>query len=268
MADTTIMRFMDEKHITQLETRLEQFIEGAFTSLFHKRISSHDIAVKLARSMEGGLLASDTGNPRPIAPDRYAIHVPVEAYDRLSHLWANLADVLKKQMVELATISGYRLAYLPTILLIADGQLHGSDVRVSARHSQAAESNTQAMQPMNFKPGSSTPKNPQFIINGQRNVQLSEALINIGRSDENHIMIDDYSVSRHHLQVRLRFGTYTIFDVNSRGGTFVNGVQITEHRLQPGDVIRIGNTQIIYMTDDDRGNPTAHTTQTLEPVDN
>jgi hypothetical protein len=43
-------------------------------------------------------------------------------------------------------------------------------------------------------------------------------------------------------------------------------VRVSEHQLQAGDVIRIGDTQLLYVTDEDKGNASAHTTQTLPPV--
>ncbi|MBZ0288066.1 MAG: FHA domain-containing protein, partial [Anaerolineae bacterium] len=72
----------------------------------------------------------------------------------------------------------------------------------------------------------------------------------IGRSHENDVILDDQHVSRFHAQVRLRFGHYVIFDADSASGTFVNDVRVREHRLQTGDVIRIGGTSLVYMQDD------------------
>ena len=89
----------------------------------------------------------------------------------------------------------------------------------------------------------------QLIINGTRIVKLEKAVINIGRSHDNDVILDDPSASRHHVQIRLRFGVHTLFDVNSRGGTHINGEPAKQHALRAGDVIQIGGTQIIYMVD-------------------
>jgi pSer/pThr/pTyr-binding forkhead associated (FHA) protein len=51
------------------------------------------------------------------------------------------------------------------------------------------------------------------------------------------------------VQLRLRFGSYTLFDMNSHAGVLVNDVPVREHRLQPGDVIRLGKTQLVYLED-------------------
>lgn len=71
-------------------------------------------------------------------------------------------------------------------------------------------------------------------------------VITIGRSSENNIVINDAKVSRTHLQlVQNDNGVCSVVDLNSANGTFVNGQKITgEVRLQPHDVIRIGNTTL------------------------
>jgi pSer/pThr/pTyr-binding forkhead associated (FHA) protein len=41
-------------------------------------------------------------------------------------------------------------------------------------------------------------------------------------------------------------GAWVITDLNSRNGTFVNGVRITRQYLRPGDQIQIGQTVIVF----------------------
>jgi pSer/pThr/pTyr-binding forkhead associated (FHA) protein len=111
-------------------------------------------------------------------------------------------------------------------------------------------------------PDMRAPQNPQLIINGQDTYPLKEPLINIGRSRDNHIVLDDPYSSRHHAQLRLRFGVYTLFDTQSQGGIMVNDVIVREHRLQAGDVIKLGKTQMVYLED----SPHLQT-ETVDPID-
>lgn len=70
-------------------------------------------------------------------------------------------------------------------------------------------------------------------------------VITIGRSSENDIVVDDFKVSRVHLQLVFNDGICSIVDLNSSNGTFVNGQKINgEVRLQSNDVVRIGNTTL------------------------
>lgn len=70
-------------------------------------------------------------------------------------------------------------------------------------------------------------------------------VITIGRSSENNIVVDDFKVSRVHSQLVFNDGICSIVDLNSTNGTYVNGKKINgEVRLQPNDVVRIGNTTL------------------------
>lgn len=69
-------------------------------------------------------------------------------------------------------------------------------------------------------------------------------VITIGRLYTNDVIIDnDDLVSRHHLQIiKDDNGLYTIQDMNSTNGTFVNGNRITRPTmLQETDIVRVGN---------------------------
>ena len=70
-------------------------------------------------------------------------------------------------------------------------------------------------------------------------------VITIGRSKEhNDIVVNDVKVSRNHLQMIMDdHGNYSVLDLNSTNGTFVNGIRITgEVPLQITDELRIGDT--------------------------
>ena len=53
-------------------------------------------------------------------------------------------------------------------------------------------------------------------------------------------------VSRHHCQLRLQHGAYSFADLGSRNGSTVNGQSVTQIALGPGDIIRIGDTEIEF----------------------
>ncbi|MEL6307804.1 MAG: FhaA domain-containing protein [Chloroflexota bacterium] len=254
---------MNEKHIAKLEARLEKLVEGAFTNLFRKRVSAHDLAMQVARSMENALRFMPDADKRPLAPDAYTIVMHPSIAKQLEPTLPQLKTTLSSHIVDLVMQSGYRLAAEPVVDFVSDDDLDVADVQVHAKHTVDADASTQKMQPIPAKQ-TKVPRKPQLIINnGTRVITLTEPLLNIGRSADNHLVLDDSYCSRHHVQLRLRFGTYTLFDVNSRGGTLVNNVPVTEHQLQSGDVITIGSTNITYVVE----GGTHHTTQTLEPVE-
>jgi hypothetical protein len=63
----------------------------------------------------------------------------------------------------------------------------------------------------------------------------------IGREPGNGIVINDAEVSRKHARMSQQGTTYTIEDLGSTNGTFVNGVRLTApHALRSGEVIAFG----------------------------
>jgi pSer/pThr/pTyr-binding forkhead associated (FHA) protein len=93
------------------------------------------------------------------------------------------------------------------------------------------------------------PQNAVLILEGLKAYPLREALINIGRKLENHIIIDDPRISRVHAQLRAIKGHFVLFDLGSKGGTFVNGQRISEVMLYSGDVISLAGVTLIFAQD-------------------
>ena len=61
--------------------------------------------------------------------------------------------------------------------------------------------------------------------------------------------IDDPRVSRNHAQLRAIKGRYVVFDLNSTGGTFINGRRASQGVLYPGDVISLAGVMLIFGQD-------------------
>ncbi|MCU0511006.1 MAG: FHA domain-containing protein [Anaerolineae bacterium] len=241
---------MNDKHFAQLESHLERLVEGMFAGLFRSQLSAHDIAMKLARAMESHLRVARDDDPRPIAPNRYIITLNSELYKTLQKHRPDMGPVLAQHLIDLAAQAGYRMRQVPLLTFLPATTQPAGEVIVHAEHSDDAAQGTAAMQPIQPATPADRPLNPCLVINGERSAPLTGSIVNVGRSPENHIAIDDPYMSRHHVQIRLREGTHILFDASSKGGTRVNTVVVSEHRLQPGDVIEIGRTRLVYMVDD------------------
>jgi pSer/pThr/pTyr-binding forkhead associated (FHA) protein len=71
--------------------------------------------------------------------------------------------------------------------------------------------------------------------------------MNVGRTPENQIALDDPTVSRQHAWIKVEGTDFLIFDVGSANGTFVNGERVQEpRRLNSGDVVRFGDVELVF----------------------
>ena len=78
---------------------------------------------------------------------------------------------------------------------------------------------------------------------GRRQVEVGELAggpFRIGRREGNDLQLPGSEVSRDHAEIVQRGDDYVLIDRGSRYGTFVNGTQVTEQVLRPGDRMRLG----------------------------
>jgi pSer/pThr/pTyr-binding forkhead associated (FHA) protein len=84
---------------------------------------------------------------------------------------------------------------------------------------------------------------------GQGDVyEIDSAPLTVGRGANNDLEIagDEYASARHARFEPRRDGVW-VEDVGSTNGTFVNGIRVTrERRLAPGDVVRVGETDLRF----------------------
>ena len=74
----------------------------------------------------------------------------------------------------------------------------------------------------------------------QKTFTLPDNTTVIGRRHDCDLCIPLKTVSRKHCELNLNNETVNIRDLDSSGGTFVNGNKIKETAVKPGDYIRIG----------------------------
>lgn len=99
-----------------------------------------------------------------------------------------------------------------------------------------------------------------LVVDGTRMFSLNQTVVSIGRAPENDLVISDQRVSRQHAQLRAVAGRFVIFDLESTGGTSLNGRPVTQQVLNPGDVVSLAGVPLVYGED---GQPGSDLTQEL-----
>ncbi len=77
-------------------------------------------------------------------------------------------------------------------------------------------------------------------------IHLGAAELTLGRLPDNDVALDHPQVSAHHARLTQEQGSYRLTDLNSTNHTYVNGLLVTTHLLQPSDEVRIGPFRFIY----------------------
>jgi len=75
---------------------------------------------------------------------------------------------------------------------------------------------------------------------------IEELTVTIGRKSKNNIVLDEKNVSRKHAVIDKKEDMYVVMDLESTGGTLLNGEKVTEAEIHTGDVIIIGNFEIQF----------------------
>ena len=90
----------------------------------------------------------------------------------------------------------------------------------------------------------------RFSPSKQQEVKIDQVAIKIGRKPDNDIIIDMPVVSGNHARVLHEGDRIIVEDLNSTNGTFVNKKKIARVVLTNKDIIYIGKSQIMYLSDD------------------
>ena len=248
--------------LKRIEQQLQEVVERP-TRPDTGGIDSHELIRQLQRAMEANL-KFQPGQTQALAPDVYSIYLNETVYrqfDSHSQLETHLAQIIAR----LTLHQNYRLVLAPTVRIHAKNQR--PRVTITCRHSSPELQSTARMRPVPAEQADSDIE-AQLIINGDEIFLLSKTLVTLGRSHANDIILDnDPYISRQHLQIRLRDGYHHLFDADSRSGVMVNRIRVRHHVLQSGDVVQIGNSQLVYLLMVPAFEHDGDSTMTLFPVE-
>jgi hypothetical protein len=77
-------------------------------------------------------------------------------------------------------------------------------------------------------------------------IGLDRDVTTIGSVAGNTVLLTDTGVSRKHLGIKRIEGGYELADLGSTNGVYVNGEKVARRKLEVGDVIRVGTTEMVF----------------------
>jgi type II secretory pathway predicted ATPase ExeA len=77
--------------------------------------------------------------------------------------------------------------------------------------------------------------------------ELRTGRLVIGRTPDNDLQIDSKFISRHHCQIVTQLDSCVIEDLNSTNGIYVKSKRVRRHHLNDGDVVQVGQHELMYV---------------------
>jgi hypothetical protein len=235
--------------LEQLESRLQALIEVRLVSALPGFQVEDLVIQKLASAMKSNLVEDAEGNK--LVPNVFTLVVNPKSAERWQQ--PSLLDAMINSLKIVGEEAGLKFSAPPTISIVQNSQQQETVVEVVASHKLEVAADTRGMTPANDSSenggNGSLPQNAFLIVDGVKVFPLTESVINIGRRLDNQLVIDDPRVSRNHAQLRAIKGRFVVFDLNSTGGTFVNGQRTSQSVMYPGDVISLAGVPLVFGQD-------------------
>jgi Protein of unknown function (DUF3662)/FHA domain len=257
--------------LRSIEHRIESLVEGVFGRAFRSHVQPVELARKLAKEMDEHKTISIS---RVYVPNEYVLYLSPTDREQFANYEDSLLTELADYLAEHARREGYSLLSTPRVQLEEDDDLDIGEFGIATRLVQPREgARAAAVDPGEmeeapapsptrvFKPSVAATAavsaeeaqelglahEPRATLNVQgRRHELTTERVTLGRSRDCDITIDDPNVSRRHAEVFLEEGGWWIADLGSTNGVEVNGERIDRARLDPGDQVVLGRTELVF----------------------
>jgi hypothetical protein len=246
-----------------IEQKIEGLFEGLFGRAFRTNVQPVELARKLVKEMEDHRTVSVS---RVYVPNEYTIYLSTPDREQFSDYEASLATELRDYLSEHARREGYVLLTQPTVSFETDDDLTVGEFGIATRMVQRDRSARDEAPPAPaLEPGATMiykPKTPLPADGPPPDVALAQELVTltldgirhevdkrrvvIGRSKDCDIQLADPNVSRRHAELRQEGSAYWLIDLDSTNGTQVNGHRTARTKLDSGDTITIGSTDLVF----------------------
>jgi hypothetical protein len=252
--------------LRSIEQKIEGLFEGVFGRAFRTHVQPVELARKLAKEMEDHRMVSVS---KVYVPNEYTVYLCSADRAQFEGYESSLLSELRDYLAEHARREGYAVLTRPDVLMKTDDDLDIGEFGIATRMVQSEEAEAAAedgdaglpqAEPgatMIYKPKAQATEaaSPEELgverelvtltVDGKRH-DLDKRQSVIGRSKDCDIRLSDPNVSRRHAEVRQEGATYWLVDLDSTNGTSVNGRRLKRVKLENGDTITVGSTDLIF----------------------
>lgn len=230
--------------LERLEKRLQTLVEGTIM-MFPWGPTQKSVAISIINELRLKIISSSDLDE--YLPNVFTVKLNPDIYKIISSDSKWILEV-KQVLIDTASESGIHFAGpLSLELMPAVGfQQQQYELSASTIANEIEQTAIMKIAQENMSNLASKPKQGFLMLQNQELFKIDRGIIQIGRKKDNHLIINDPTISRNHAQIRFIQNNYVIFDLNSTGGTFVNNQQISQSALFPGDVIKLADYILIY----------------------
>jgi len=243
--------------VTPFEHFLQNLVENGLARIFTGKMPRNALGDALVNAPVGALVgvlvnALETHiqvdeNGQRTAPTLYTLLVSPLNRPILENR-GDMLPTLSQALENYCLKTGVAIPEPITVALHADPNLDREAVQVVV-HSMVSPPHEATVElPLSTAPATKAPR--AFLILDQHEFfYLTRSPINIGRQEDNHLILDSPKVSRRHAQLRQVGEQFILFDLGSTRGTFINGQLIEQKVLTPGDVITFAGVSAVFGTE-------------------
>jgi hypothetical protein len=212
--------------LDNFEKRLERGVNMAFARTFRSGLQPVELTSALRREMD--TKAAVVSRDRILTPNAFTLRLAPTDFKRMSGMGAALTDELTSFVTTHARAQRYQFAGAVSIDLASDPQLTTGVLEVESGN---------VKQDVSWS--------PVVDIDGRRH-SLTHARTVIGRGSDADITVDDTGISRRHVEIAWDGRRAEARDLGSTNGSKLNGQPLSRSVLEPGDVITLGRTRVVF----------------------
>jgi FHA domain-containing protein len=246
-----------------VERKIEALFEGVFGRAFRTNVQPMELARKLAKEMDDHRTVSVS---RVYVPNEYSVFLSPGDRDQFESYEDNLRGELQEYLSEHARREDYALLSPPRVLMETDADLDVGEFGIATR--MVHPDRRRGGEPVaDLEPGATMIYKPKTVPEPTQAVSAAELGVEpdlvtlswngsshevkqprvvIGRSRDCDIQLADANVSRRHAELRQEGASYWIVDLGSTNGLEVNGKRVKRAKLDSGDTITLGSTELTF----------------------